>query len=257
MELTYSAMKSEEIPPLPTQRVESGPGALSETASATVMTPSAAGLHNPSCRAYVSVSALNYGHASDEQLLVAARSGDERAFVELSSRYTASVQRKVFAILRNREDAEDAVQEALFKAYTHLGQFRGACKFSTWLTRIAINSALMQLRQRRSHFEVSFHQRRDDEETWEILDVPDPSPDAEQVYARHQAIGRLSHAVQRLPSSYRTIVSEYHEQERPLKETADNLGITLSAAKSRLLRARIAIRSILKSDPISMASACF
>jgi RNA polymerase sigma-70 factor (ECF subfamily) len=112
------------------------------------------------------------------------------------------------------------------------------------------------LRQRRSHFEVSFHQSRNDDETWEILDVPDPLPNPEQVYAKHQAIEQLSLAVQRLPSRYRSIVREYHEQERPLQVTAESLGITLSAAKSRLLRARIAIRSLLESQRISVADAC-
>jgi RNA polymerase sigma-70 factor (ECF subfamily) len=205
----------------------------------------------------MSVSALDYGDASDEQLLLAARSGDERAFVELSSRYTASLHRKVFRILRNREDAEDAVQDALFKAYTHLGQFRSACKFSTWLTRIAINSALMQLRQRRSHSEVSFHQRQDDDQTLAPLDFPDPSPNAEQLYAKRQTIDRLAFEVQRLPSYYRTIVSHYHEQERNLQDAADSLGITVAAAKSRLSRARLAIRSALERKRISMADACF
>jgi RNA polymerase sigma-70 factor (ECF subfamily) len=256
MELTYSAMVPEEILTFQTRSAASSLGAFA-AASSAAGGPLASELQRSVLRTYLSASTDNYGLASDELLLVAARSGDERAFVELCSRFTASVQRKVFRILRNREDTEDVVQEALFKAYTHLGQFRGTCKFSTWLTRIAINSALMQLRKKRSHSEVSFHQSRNDDGTWDILDIRDPSPNAEQVYAKHQAVGRLSRAVERLPSAYRTMISEYHGQERPLKETADSLGITLSAAKSRLLRARIAIRSILESKPISIIDAWF
>jgi RNA polymerase sigma-70 factor (ECF subfamily) len=115
----------------------------------------------------------------------------------------------------------------------------------------------MQLRKRRSHSEISFNQRCDDDQVSEIWEFPDPSPNAEQVYAKHQAIDRLSHAVQRLPSCYRTIVSQYHEQERTLQEAADSLGITIAAAKSRLLRARLAIRANLKRKRISMADACY
>jgi RNA polymerase sigma-70 factor (ECF subfamily) len=200
---------------------------------------------NPVQRVYESVSVAGYECLSDEQLLLAARSGDERAFGELTDRYTVSIQGKVFRILRNREDTEDVLQEALLKAYTHLGQFRGACKFSTWLTRIAINTALMQLRKRRSHFVLSFHRHEDDEQNTKALDFPDSSPNAEQVYAKRQAIDQISHAVQRLPSLYRSIIGQYHAEERSMKEAADSLGITIAAAKSRLLRARLFIRSSL------------
>jgi RNA polymerase sigma-70 factor (ECF subfamily) len=228
----------------------------SHSAIAAVV-PSVAELHDPVQRVSESVSVLSHGRASDERLLVAARSGDGQAFVELSGRYAVSIHSAVFRILGNREDTEDVLQEALFKAYAHLGQFRGACKFSTWLTRIAINSALMKVRQRRSHSEVSFHQRGDDDQSAETLDFPDSSPNAEQMYAKRQVIDRLSHAVQRLPSRYRSIVSQYHVQERSMSEAADSLGITIAAARSRLLRARLAIRSTLRRKRISRTDACF
>jgi RNA polymerase sigma-70 factor (ECF subfamily) len=241
MELTYTAT------PFRQHVVEIHREVPSHTAIAAAV-PSGAEFNNTVQRVSASVFLVTHGHSSDEQLLVAARTGDGHAFVELSSRYADSIHRTVFRILRNREDTEDALQEALFKAYTHLGQFRGTCKFSTWLTRIAINSALMQLRQRRSHSEVSFEQRGDDDQSAETLDFPDPSPNAEQMYAKRQAIDRLSHAVQRLPSLYRNIVSQYHVQERSMNEAADGLGITIAAAKSRLLRARLALRSTLAGN---------
>jgi RNA polymerase sigma-70 factor (ECF subfamily) len=241
MELTYTAT------PFRQHAVEFHREVASHTAIVAVVS-SDAELHNPVQRVSESVTVVNRGYSSDEQLLVAARSGDGQAFVELSSRYADSIHRTVFRILRNREDTEDALQEALFKAYTHLGQFRGACKFSTWLTRIAVNSALMQLRRRRSHSEVSFHQRRDDDQSAETLDFPDSSPNAEQMYAKRQDIDRLSHAIGRLPSRYRSMVSQYHVQERSMNEAADSLGITIAAAKSRLLRARLALRSTLSRN---------
>jgi RNA polymerase sigma-70 factor (ECF subfamily) len=257
MELTYSGIHPGQTRTYPRCSIESNVRACSGTTNPYVAAGSGAGSNNAVCRASVTVHARKYGECSDEQLLAAARSGDDQAFVNLTSRYRASVQSRVFRILRNHEDAEDALQEALFKAYTHLDRFRGDCKFSTWLTRIAINSALMQMRHRRSHCEVSFHQRRDDDHTSEDLDFPDPSPNAEQMYAKRQTLGQLSNAVQRLPSPHRFIISEYHERERPMQEAADTLGITISAAKSRLLRARLALRAMLETKRMSMADTYF
>jgi RNA polymerase sigma-70 factor (ECF subfamily) len=256
MEPTHSAVKPEELSIFHDPSVETGQVALSGDATLAAVELPEAEQHTPICSPSARVLVLEYGLATEEQLLAAARSADERAFVELSSRHTASVQRKVFRILRNREDAEDAIQDALFKAYTHLGQFRGTCKFSTWLTRIAINAALMQLRRRKSKSEGSSHKRDDHDHSSEILNIADPSPSAEEMYAKRQAIDRLYLEVERLPLSYRMIVNQYHGQERPLQEAADSLGITIAAAKSRLLRARLAIRTALERKHASMADAC-
>lgn len=190
----------------------------------------------------------DYKNASDEHLLVTARFSDEQAFVELTSRYAKMVYGKVFRILRNREDAEDVVQEALYKAYVNLGNFRGTCAFSTWLTRIAINSALMLIRKRRSRREVSFDQPDDETQAWGSMEFADPTPNAEQAFTRRQTIDMLSHAVERLPSYYRCIIEQCHGRERSMKEAADTLGITLAAAKSRLMRARLRIRSTLENS---------
>jgi RNA polymerase sigma-70 factor (ECF subfamily) len=200
---------------------------------------------------------IDYRHAPEEQLLAAARSSDGPAFGELSARYAVSVHKRVYRILRNREDTEDVVQEALFKAYAHLGQFRGSCAFSTWLTKIAINSALMLLRKRRSHTEVSFDQTGEDDEIWGVWEFPDPCPDAEQVYAKRQTIEVLSRAVKWLPANYRSVIELYHVEEQSLQESAETLGITVSAAKSRLLRARHTARSILERGRVSMADASY
>jgi len=190
----------------------------------------------------------DYKNASDQQLLETARSSNEQAFGELIGRHAQMVQKKIFRILRNHEDAEDIVQEALFRAYAHLGEFRGACAFSTWLTRIAINLALMLLRKRRLRTEVSFDQPIDGFQTWGDWEYPDSSPNAEQAYASRQTAELLARAVKRLPSRYRNVVEQYHGKEQSLQEAADNLGITVAAVKSRLLRARLTIRNILEED---------
>ena len=148
---------------------------------------------------------------------------DKEAFAELCSRHVKSVQRKVFGIVRNHEDTEDVVQEALLKAYTHLSGFRGSCTFSTWLMSIAINSALMLLRKRKGHSEVSFDYSVDDDQTWSSWEFADPHLDTERSYARRQALRVLSGAVVRLPSRYRSVLERYHAREQSMKESADTL----------------------------------
>ena len=93
---------------------------------------------------------LTYNYASDEVLVSATQNGEKLAFVELWNRHSTKTLKTVLRITRNREDAEDALQESFLKAFVHLNSFDGRSKFSTWLTRIAINSALMILRRKRS-----------------------------------------------------------------------------------------------------------
>jgi RNA polymerase sigma-70 factor, ECF subfamily len=201
------------------------------------------------------VPITDYRLAPDTQLLAAARSADGLAFGELSRRNAQLVQRTAFRILRNREDAEDVVQEAYFKAYTHLGEFRASCTFSTWLTTIVINCARMVLRKRKSHCAVSLDQSGDGSQTWGVWEFADPRPNAEEVYARRQTMDMLSVAAERLPSCYRSVVEKYHAKGQSLLEAADTLGISASAAKSRLLRARRAMRTTLQRKRISWADA--
>ena len=193
---------------------------------------------------------LDYRQASDEELLAAARSSDERAFSELSARYRNSIHNTVSRIVRHREDAEDVVQDTLFKAYTHLEYFRGTCRFSSWLTRIAINSALMLLRRKRSRPEVSFDQRGNEDRNWEIREVPDPSPNPEQTYETRQSRDILSRAITRLSPACRRVMTQYLAHGQSLQQIADTVGISVAAAKSRLLRARLTIRSTLAKSEL-------
>ncbi len=197
-----------------------------------------------------------YSRASDDELLAAARSSDGRAFAELCRRPANSIQKRVFRMLRNREDAEDVLQDAIYKAFVHLHCFRGTCSFSVWLTRIAINSALMLMRKRRSRSEISYDQRGDQDQEWQIWEFPDRSPNPEQIYVKRQAIERMSVAVNRLSPRYRDLVQQFHGTEQSLLETAEKLGIKLGTAKSRLLRARLKIRLSLEKQRISFADAC-
>ena len=193
--------------------------------------------------------------ATDDHLLHAARAGDGQAFAELSGRYCGLVRQKIYRILRHREDTEDVLQDTLLKAFNHLDQFQGSSRFSTWLTKIAINSAFMLLRKRRIRVETSYDRVGDENSGWEVWDFPDPAPDPEHLYAKQQRHELLRGAVRRLPESFRHIVNHYHGQERSLRETAEALGISVPAAKSRLLRARITLRSSLKKTNLAIADA--
>ena len=183
---------------------------------------------------------------SDELLVVRAKAGETSAFVELRERHSTKVLRTVFRITRNWEDAEDALQEALLRAFRHLNGFENRCSFSSWLTRIAINSALMTLRKRRACKEVSIDSTDDDCTIFGRLEPQDLSEDPECRYARCEREELLKRAMLRLRPGLRDVVELRQAEEYSLKELAECLGISLSAAKSRLLRARIALQAHLQ-----------
>ena len=201
-------------------------------------------------------SIIDYTQESEERLLAAARASDERAFLELSSRSSHSLRHMVLRIVRNREDTEDVMQEALLKAYTHLSDFRGTCSFSTWLTRIAINSALTVLRRKKSRSEIPHDQPGIKQREWEVWEFPDPSPDPEQAYSKHQLLELLSSAIRSLPPAQRSVFELRHGHENSLQECADVVGITVAAAKTRLHRARLSLRSILEKRRVYATDVC-
>src|SRR3984893_13017341 len=134
--------------------------------------------------------------ATDEVLVGAAKSGDRPAFAELWERHSSTVFKVAYRITKNRDDAEDAIQEAWMRAYIHLNTFDGRAKFSTWLTRIVINSALMTLRRKRTHPETLMEIT--DGKTWQQWEVADQTKNVEELYARHERIERLKRAICRL-----------------------------------------------------------
>jgi RNA polymerase sigma-70 factor (ECF subfamily) len=167
------------------------------------------------------------------------------AFAELSRRHSKRIQLHVYRILGNWEDVEDVLQDSLLNALMHLDQFRGTCSFSTWLTRIAINSALMLMRKRRVRLEISYNGTPNSTETLETWEFPDSSANPEHLCASRQTEELLLGAIQRLPWCYRTTVELYYAKNCSTRETAQALGISLGATKSRLLRARKTLRASL------------
>jgi RNA polymerase sigma-70 factor, ECF subfamily len=181
----------------------------------------------------------------DEPLLVAsARSGNMSAFEELVARYEDKIFRLTSNIMRNREDAEDAMQDAFLKAYAHLQDFHGESRFYTWLVRIAANEALMRLRKRRpNHFSLDQPIEGDSDLMPRELEEWRPNP--EQLYAKSEIDNIVSEFVDQLEDEYRIVLVLRDVEELSTQETADALGISVSAVKSRLLRARLKLREKL------------
>ena len=181
----------------------------------------------------------------DEHLLVAAaKSGDASAFEELVSRYERKIFRLTMNITRNREDAEDAMQDAFLKSYSHLKTFQGDSRFYTWLVRIAANEALMRLRKRRPN-QFSLDEPIEGDEDLMPRELQDWGPGPEQRFAQTEMHEILSSVIDELEPEYRTVFVLRDIEELSTEETADAVGISVPAVKSRLLRARLKLRQKL------------
>jgi RNA polymerase sigma-70 factor, ECF subfamily len=198
----------------------------------------------------------DYSCVTEDVLIAEAKSSDGRAFEELSGRHVRSIRRTVFNIVRNLEDTEDVLQESLLKAYCSLPKFKGSCKFSTWMTKIAVNSALMLLRKRKARPEAPLIRSDTEHQTGQMWDIADPSTNIEGELATQEARNLLSHAIEGLPPIYRSVLEQYHLQDKSMREAADTLGISIPTAKARLFRARRTLRSRLKAKKISVLDAC-
>ena len=174
-----------------------------------------------------------------------AKEGDADAFAELVNHYDRRVFRMAKQITQNDDDAEDVLQEAFLKAYTHLNDFQGNSKFYTWIVRIAVNEALMKLRKRRSDRTVPLDEPIDtgEDEVAREIAVWDENP--EQSYSREELAELLEEAVESLKPAYRTVFVLRDIEELSIEETAEALGLSISAVKSRLLRARLQLRERL------------
>ena len=178
---------------------------------------------------------------SDEALVVAAKHGDTQAFEELVVRNRHRVVAVAQRITNNREDAEDVAQETFHKAFLHLNAFQEKSRFSTWLTRIAMNEAFMARRRKRGVFEV-LAESSDSGETSSPEWFVDRSPNPEESCWRSERRDLLTKAINQLnPAVSRTIVLRDIE-ERSAQETAQILGTTVSAVKARLFHGRRRLR---------------
>src|SRR5579863_3512507 len=181
----------------------------------------------------------------DEHLLVAAaKKGDLSAFEELVNRYERKIFRLTMNITGNREDAEDAMQDAFLKSYSHLKDFEGTSRFYTWLVRIAANEALMRLRKRRPN-QFSLDEPIEGDEDLMPRELQDWGPSPEQRFAQTEMRQILSSVIDELEPDYRVVFVLRDIEELSTEETAASLGISVPAVKSRLLRARLKLREKL------------
>jgi RNA polymerase sigma-70 factor, ECF subfamily len=175
----------------------------------------------------------------DERLVSAAKSGCPTAFAELRSIYSQPLYSTIIRITKNREDAEDALQDTFLRAYLSLRNFEGRSSLSSWLTRIAINSALMILRKRRIRAEISVDSPSNSASDISQFEIRDSAPNPEQICDQRQRYMYVRRAIQGLEPMLRAAMESHVMQGCSLREIARVLEISEAAAKSRLYRARL------------------
>lgn len=187
--------------------------------------------------------------AADDGILVAsAKQGNTEAFAILVERHQQRIFACAMRITRNEQDAEDAVQLSLHKAFTHLPRFEGRSAFSTWLTRIAINEALMLRRKNRGLREISIDELQGSEEAARVPEIPDSSPGPESSYFQREQQELLSAAVGQLRPSMRQAIELRDLRELSVDETALITGLSIGAVKARLFHARRKLRDALRRN---------
>lgn len=178
---------------------------------------------------------------SDDELVSLSQAGNSDAFSELMRRNYSSSFKLALSILREQQEAEDEVQNAYWKAFQHIGQFQCDAKFSTWMTRIVVNQCLMRLRQTRraKFFYLDDTLIGDERGTLELVDGTDTP---ETALGTKELSGLLMKEIGRIPPLLRNVFVLRDVKELSMSEVAERLGISVAAAKSRLLRARLELR---------------
>lgn len=176
--------------------------------------------------------------AREKDLVSAAQTGSPGAFAELYARHSRRLYRTIVGITRNSEDAEDALQETFLRAYLAIHTFEGRSTFYSWLTRIAINSALMILRKRRSRAEILFDPQPGDLTETFCPEIQDPNPNPEQICDLRLRRTRLLRAIRHLDTPLREPIWMQMIEGSPIKDIGRTLNLSEAAVKTRLHRAR-------------------
>jgi RNA polymerase sigma-70 factor (ECF subfamily) len=179
---------------------------------------------------------------SEARLLSAAKRGQHAAFGKLCERHAKRIYHTTLRVTRNHEDAEDALQDSFLSAFAHLRNFDGRSSFSTWLTRIAINAALMKLRKNHGSREISMDDLAGTRDAAPRFEPADWHPDPEENCTQQERQRVVAGVVRGLRPSLRNVVEIRELQESSVKETAKRLGISVAAAKGRLFHAKAALR---------------
>jgi RNA polymerase sigma factor (sigma-70 family) len=178
-------------------------------------------------------------------LVAAAKDGDHQAYAELCRRHSKQIRWTILRITRDVADAEDMLQETLLKAYVHIGRFEGRSAFSSWLTRIAINSALMLSRKKRSHYVYSLEGGADGDE-FKLTEPTETAHNPEESCILNALENEYVRAIRYLSPTLRVVVQIRYREDASVAQIAEMLGISESAVKSRLQRARLKIRAHLE-----------
>jgi len=196
-------------------------------------------------RTTIQVKSADPAEMREQELLRRVQAGERNLFYELVKPYERRVYSSALAVLRNEADAEDAAQEAILKAFTHIRQFRAEARFSTWLIQIAVNEALM--RRRRAHPEIiePIGERQEEDGQYTPRDFADWREIPSEVLERKEVRQRLADAVAGLAQKYRDVFVLRDVQHLSIEETAEALGISRASVKTRLLRARLMLRDLL------------
>lgn len=197
-----------------------------------------------------SICVLSQNRLNENTVVAAAKRGQTTAFDDLWQSHTKRILRTTYRITKNREDAEDALQDSFLSVFLHIKDFDGRSSFSTWLTRISINSALMILRKSRSGFDRSMDDPDDHARNLRFPDDPDRAPDPEAYCAQREREGILRGAIRALRPTVRQAIELHNLQEHSLEETAKMMGLSVSAAKARLHHATVALRKSLRRGTV-------
>jgi len=189
-------------------------------------------------------TATRYGDLADAELVTLAQQGDTRAFDELVVRYRDKVYRLAYKILRNEDDAAEALQDAFTSAFRGLKNFKAESTFSTWLYRVATNASLMKYRKRRDDH-VSLEQSQSPQRDAEPMAIPDWSQQPLEELLDAETRDVMEEGLRRLPEELRTVFILRDEEGHSNAEVAEMLDLSVAAVKSRLHRARIALRDRL------------
>jgi len=179
------------------------------------------------------------------ELVSEARAGDVKSFEALVNLYERRIYHIAYRIVESVQDAEDVLQETFLKAFKNLQGFRGESSFYTWIVQIAVNAALQRVNRRSKHPTVSLDDAGKDEIGFRPQEIAIWEEDPEKLYSKRETHSILEKAIRALPLIYRTVFLLKDVEKLPAEAVARNLGISVAATKSRLIRARLELRESL------------
>lgn len=187
----------------------------------------------------------NHLQVNDIELIGEALKGSQKAFAELEGRYRSAIYHIVFKIVRDKETADDLVQETFMKAFSSLHSYRSEYRFSTWLYKIAANSSIDFLRKKRIKA-LSLDQEIETGNGKVEIEVPDYSYHPEHELVRKQQRFTIDEAINSLPEKYKEVIVYRHKDDKSYEEIADLLHIPVGTVKARIFRARELLKKKLR-----------